>query len=357
MKSQQFFQTNGPIIDIDRSLYIEREEDQRLLALLRGAEMPYVTLMGPPQIGKTSLFYHLRRSLTEGYIPVIVNLSAASDAAEQQWYSYLCRRILAQIHTELEKAGEIRDISSEISNKLEFLDFLENIASHVRPQARIVVMLDEFGTIPKDVAEGFFSILRTTYNDRGIREAFQKYGFILAGMMETREAFPVDWINSPFNISQKIYLSDLSPEGTYQLAGHLEKSGVQFDDKERALKLIYRLTGGHPNLVQKLCVLLADMKGQTISSEHIEQVADCLISDGDDNIYWVREHLSHNKAMEHVVREILAGGKYRFDRNDPLLRRLELIGGIKESQGDCVMRNEIYERALKDFPPLVPSAS
>ena len=115
------FQTSGPIIDADRSLYIEREEDRHLLNLLRGEEMAYVNLLGPPQIGKTSLFYHLCCGLPEGYVPVMVNLCAASDAAEPQWYAYLCRRMLAQLDIDLDEDQQAS--LAQTSNKLGFLDF------------------------------------------------------------------------------------------------------------------------------------------------------------------------------------------------------------------------------------------
>ena len=343
MHPERRFQTSGPIIDSRRIMYVERPEDQRLLALLRGEEMAYINLLGPPQMGKTSLFYALRQRLPAGYLPIMVNLSAASDAAEAQWYAYLCRRILAQ----LASAGVGEEQVPVAISKLDFLDFLEAVSRHLKAQARVIVMLDEFGTIPHDVAEGFFSVLRTTYNDRGIRPEFQKYSFLLAGLMGTSDIFPLEWVGSPFNVSQKIYLSTIGLQGTTQLVEHLEQLEIALPDKDSILAAIYQLTGGHPNLVQKICTMLADLGKATLTVQEVEDVTEQLVFEGDDNIYWIVEHLKKNTEGNKIIGSMLDGKSCRFDRSDALLRRLELSGIIKEEHGQYIIHNGIYQQVLQ----------
>ena len=197
----RIFQTNGPIIEPSSPVYIERAEDEKILGLVKSSK--YVTVLGAPQTGKTSLLYKLRQQISDTSIPVMINLAATdSTDKEEDWYQYLCSRILAQIKPE-SSADECA------SSKIEFLEFLNKTALETRPTDRIVIMLDEFGTIPHSLADGFFSTLRSVYNERGIRESFQKYVFILAGLTDSRDLVDVKRVSSPFNVSEKIYMSDL----------------------------------------------------------------------------------------------------------------------------------------------------
>ncbi|MBM3237889.1 hypothetical protein FJZ31_16495 [Candidatus Poribacteria bacterium] len=333
------FQTSGPITDFDKTVYIERNEDKEVLNYIRGGK--HVTILGARQTGKTSLLYNIERQLGEGYIPIYIDLSAGDSIKdEREWYQqFLCERILAQVSDRFTSdVGKQKLVPAE--SKIGFFNFINQVALGVKPSDRIVMMLDEFGTVPEFLNDNFFGAIRTVTVERTIdRKGFEKWIFVLAGSTEPGELISLQSKNSPFNITQRIYMSDFDKEGTRQVVENLKAHGIQLEKGEELINRIHEQTGGHPFLVQVICDRLKN--SDTISIDSVNQAINGLTVP--QRIY---DELNKDKEASQLVIRILGGGKEFFDRSK-IKAKLTLLGVIKRGKdGNCIIHNPIYEKAL-----------
>ena len=336
--SAKTFQIRGPITTATQSVYIERPQDREVITYLQGAN--YITVLGARQTGKTSLLYHLIGHLpSEAYIPVLIDLSPIRDADKAQLYHFVSSRIAAQLALDEPLTPGLGSIPSQI----EFQDFLKRAAQKAGTSSRILVMLDEFEAVPADLREGFFGTIRTVYNERGIQQEFERYLFLLAGATDPNSLISPESGLSPFNISQKVYLEDFDLEGVQEMVQYL---GIPNPSTEKSLAAtLFAQTHGHPNLSSKLCVFIKDRPGTSV-----EAAVEDFSSSGDENIHRVLEGLkNHQEETQWVVKLIQGEQTPKFDRSSALVARLELLGVIRRGgDGNCAIRNQIYENVLRN---------
>jgi len=347
MNRAKEFKTLGPITDPEKQIYIERPEDTEVLqAVYRG---DYVTLLGTRQTGKTSLLYKLARELkTE--IPVFVDLSSFSEVKKDDWYDRVARTVVGRLPQGLKDA--IGEVNFCIDNE-QFRNLLQEIADTLVGPDRLILLLDEVGTVPKEIRDGFFSTIRSIYNEIGTVDAFQKYIFVLAGATPTAELISPESENSPFNISKTIYMSDFSLKGVRKLGKNLRLHGFTIDNS--VIEHIHNWTHGHPNLTQEIFSNLVKSEEKTISDKMVDKIVQSLIVRGCNNLEHIRRHLDReeNENVRQAVIEILKKQfKSKFTRTErtdgSLIIKMELIGLIRKGEdGSVVIHNRIYEEMLK----------
>ena len=337
----QLFHTRGSIVDHRVPFYVPRAEDQRILQLIRNRS--YVTIVGSRQTGKTSLLCKLEQQLCQSHFPVVINLADYYHDEKNAWYEHLGQEMLSPLSgwgvpPEPQGIGYPTD-------HIEFRQFLETVGKV--SNRVIVVMLDEVGTVPLELADDFFGAIRTIYDVRVRRPAYQKYVFVLAGATNPDDLISRENPNSPFNVSERIFMSDFDLEGTAQLVCNLERIGLSVSDE--ICERVHYYTGGHPSLTQKLCQRLVTLAPETLTVELVDQVADKLTRSGDDNLRHLRKEVTHaGKRARALLEKLLAGKQRRFDRTSPIIARLEVTGALKEDEkGFCAIRNEIYRRVLE----------
>jgi len=342
------FQTRGPITDFDKEVYIERNEDKEVLDYIGNNR--HVTILGARQTGKTSLLYNLKRQLGKGFIQIYIDLAAGDSIKDEEaWYKFICERILAQVSDRFtSNSGEQQLVPAK--SKIEFFNFLNNVALRVKPTDRIVMMLDEFGTVLESLHDNFFGAIRTVAVERADdRKGFEKWVFVLAGATDPRELISIKSKNSPFNVVERIYMSDFDKEETRQVVENLKAYGLQLEKEEEIINCIHEQTGGHPNLIQKICVILMESGEKTVSPASVEKAVEKLIPEGDENIHRIYEGLEQDESAKQLAMQILKGDKEKFDRSNELQAKLELLGVIKRGDdGNCVIRNKMHEEALKN---------
>ena len=343
------FQIRGPITDFDNIFYVERNEDKEALECIRSSL--HFTVLGARRTGKTSLLFNLERQLGEGFIPINIELAAGDSITdEEEWYRFICKRILNQTSDRFTSGSEEQQLVP-VESKIKFLDFLNDVALRVKPTDRIVMMLDEFGTVPEFLHDNFFGAIRTVAVERASdREGFQKYIFVLAGATDPRELISIESKNSPFNITKRIYMSNLDEYEIRQMIEILEESlRKKVDKRDEIITRIYEWTGGHPNLVQKTGDLMATSE-ITISPDSVDSAADKLVIERDDNIHRIYKNLQKDESTKQFVMEILKGDRKKFNRNIDVHAILELLGVVKMGDdGSCVIQNRIYEEMLKQL--------
>jgi hypothetical protein len=348
------FVTKGPLDpEKHKRLYIARQEDAKAMACISAGI--YVALLGARQTGKTSLLYMLRhRLLKQGNVKVAMVDLSGSMYKPGGWYSFVCRCLL----DELGVAGKPRERLLQDPDPAEFGEFLKVVATEV-PEKK-VILFDEIGAIPRSISEPFLWTIRHVYNIRHTSKGkpFAQYVFVLAGSYELQQLTKGKGTVSPFNISEKIYMTDLPWEGVRQLVQILGESG--FSVNPGVDMYTYECTGGHPYLTQRLCSFLEAMGKDNPITQNSVDLAVAKIMEGDDCLVDMIDRLRDNSEIETRARRILLGGPMKFDRLQQEIIILELTGAISRSnEGNCVIRNRICEAALRrhfDMENTVPTS-
>lgn len=336
------FVTKGPLDpEKHKHLYISRQEDTQAMSCITTGT--YVALLGARQTGKTSLLYMLRhRLLEQGTVRVAMVDLSGSMYKPEGWYSFVCRCML----DELGVAGKTREELLQDPDPAKFDEFLKVVAA--KAPGKKVILFDEIGAIPLSISEPFLWTIRSVFNSRLISKGqpFAQYVFVLAGSYDLQQLTKGKGIVSPFNISKKIYMTDLPTEGAQKLIQILGESGFSVDPGVH--ESIYAQTGGHPYLTQRLCRLLEAMGKELAITPDSVKLAMAKMLEGDDCLAGTIDRLKDNSEIETLAKHILLGQPVRFDRNQQEIVALELAGTIKRApNGNCVVRNLICETALR----------
>jgi hypothetical protein len=332
------FRYTGPLTEDDAPLYVERDEDKKVAACVRRGD--YVALIGARQTGKTSLLYRLRRQLLdEGCIPIQIDLMRFRGAVEERWYKHL----RGAMQTQMERV--LPGIS--ILPMRDHIDFGEALLD-LPSSSKIVMLLDEVSAVPETFSDLFFGAIREVFNSRGVHSEFKRYVFVLAGTFIPDEIVK-DKDISPFNIAEHIHTSDANRDGIAKLVRNLERLGL--DISYEVIERIFYWTAGHLRLTQRLCAILEERGESQLTTRSVDSAVKEMLAD-DINIRHVRKQVARLEGeMSKLAQEVLEGTKVKFSRNNFDIARLELTGLINaDEDGNCVVRNRIYEKVLRAVP-------
>jgi hypothetical protein len=336
------FRYTGHLTEDDAPLYVERDEDKKVAAFVRGGK--YVALIGARQTGKTSLLYRLRRQLLdEGCIPIYIDLSSFGGTVEGRWYEHLRGEMQTQIERVLPGISIL-----PMRDHLDFRQALRKFPRDLPSLSKIVMLLDEVSAVPEPFSDRFFGAVRAVFSSRGVHSEFKRYVFVLAGTFIPDEIVK-NKDNSPFNVAEHVHTSDASKDGIAKLVRNLERLSLDISDE--VIERIFHWTAGHLCLTQRLCAILEERGEFRLTPRSVDSAVDTMLLD-DTNIRHVRKEVARLESeMSKLAQEILEGAKVKFSRNDLDVARLELTGLIKEDEdGTCVIRNRIYEQALRAVP-------
>jgi hypothetical protein len=207
---------------------------------------------------------------------------------------------------------------------------------------RIVIVLDEIGAVSFSAATGFFSVLRDIYNSRQAEVEFRQISFLLAGAFHPRDLIADDKI-SPFNIAQRIRLTDFSLEEVKSLA---RKGDWPETQANLLAQSIHDWVDGQPYLTQLLCSYLEP----NATSADVDAAVERLRRDDENHLPPILKQLLADERLNEYVVRIRAGEQIKFyPTQNPRQAKLELLGVIKaDRDGNCMIRNRLCELALQE---------
>jgi len=346
---ERIFQAGGAIPS-DSPTYVERKADGLVRYLVE--QMELVHLIVARQMGKSCLLHRLATGLSEEYCLVWVDLSRLASMERSRWYETLSRDIARQLGF---------DQVPGIVDQDGMYDLLVK-AAQSWPRKTVFVFDEIDGTRRLPFSDGFFSALRALYNARAGLPALRSLTFILVGATDPRKLIK-DPSLSPFNVGQEVRMEEFTPPQTRQLTGNLALAGVAADDAVH--ERIYWWTSGQPYLTQKVCATLEGWRARETIGRATVELVDRAVEEhvlstkaNDSNLSHIRARLDQEpEAKAYLQRIIFEGLQIPFEPYGALdgrIAELYLIGVIKEGpDGDCVVRNRIYERMLEGFfrPP------
>jgi tetratricopeptide (TPR) repeat protein len=344
------FYVTGGTLRRNAPSYVSRRADTDLYDGLSRGEFCYV--LTSRQRGKSSLMVRTAVRLREdgGAVAVLDLTAIGQNLTAEYWYSGLLGRI-----------GEQLDIEDELDDfwlSHERLGPLQRWMRAIREvvlkkfAGRVVIFIDEIDAVrslPFSTDE-FFAGIREFYNRRTEDPHLERLAFCLLGV-----ATPSDLIRdtrtTPFNVGQRIELTDFTEEEAEPLAaglGRSEKVNVSL------LRRVIYWTGGHPYLTQRLCQAVA--QDASVNSERaVDRLCQALFlssraRESDDNLLFVQERLLRSEVDRATLLDLYAqvrGHKrVRDDEFNPTVSILRLSGITRVVNGYLQVRNRIYYRVF-----------
>jgi hypothetical protein len=303
--------TVGGAVQVNDGVYILRKADTELLDYCLNGEFVYV--LCPRQVGKSSLMYKTADQLEKRNIrSVIIDLASIGGGRkidEGRWYHDIFSEIIDALNlsVNLDKWLENNKSSNATYRLSRFLN--DVVFGEIEEQ--IVIFFDEIDTTLRiKFADDFFIAIRSMYNARVTKPEFRRLSFVLIGT-----ATPTDFIKdpnrTPFNIGQRVDLSDFTFSEAIPLAAGLAKNK---DRAREILEWVYDWTGGHPYLTQKICSTLSQPPNtSTLTTMDVvaATVKEAFFGVQDFNLQFVRDMLLKRskdsrgvmKLYQHVLNE------------------------------------------------------
>jgi hypothetical protein len=351
MNNIRLYTLNGPVQAGD-GVYIERQADRELLKLCEDGMFAYV--LAPRQIGKSSLIVATAQKLdAKGIVPVIVDLTSIGSHVNsaEQWYLSFLKVIEGRLRLKTSVSAWWQD-HAELSVPHRFISFLEQIVLR-EILSRVVVFIDEIdSTLSLPFSrDDFFAALRAMNNSRADAHEFRRLTFVLIGTATPSELI-ADPTRTPFNIGQRVDLTDFSFEEALPLADGLGMDTA--DTRRKALKQVLMLTGGQPYLTQGLCKKISQEHWQEYAQTSIDRIVreKYLDEKGKQDVHFqfMRDMLTKRAAdpatVLTVYRDILQGQRVPDDVKSPVKGHLKLSGLVKVEGGLLRVRNPIYAKVF-----------
>jgi AAA+ ATPase superfamily predicted ATPase len=346
----RYFNYHGPVNPQQHYFITRRELLAQLMVQLEQGK--FFSIFASRQMGKTTFIHEIMAHLKTlpQYVGIEVSFENYGNLDEMRF----CKALQREIDTHLQ-AVLTRDSSrrSELEaylgaqpphNLLDFSAYYGDVSTLLLPQ-QLVLVIDEFDVLPREIAERFLRSLRKIYT---MRSPTRPPVFHSVALFSIRDVADVVQTGSPFNIAYKIQLQTFTPEQVAELlAQHTAETGQAF--AHEVVERIYEQTGGHPFLVNRLAAILVDEivteRSIAVSPADLSQALVQLVGERNDNFSTLLRHV--NRLREPVM-QILVGEPVRYNLNYEPVYQMEMYGIVRQVENFCEIANPIYKKVITE---------
>lgn len=337
------YKCDGPLHPVENAAVLMPRQEivQRVLNGI--SEGNYWSILGPRQIGKTTLLFQLREKLEylsgNVCLYILFNPSISNE-------KYFYERLLSDFTGRFARPGEKRKNSFKLNSHhpaLSFYDFLRDFTPGAS-SGKIVLLFDEADNLP--FVKTFLQLWRKVYHDRYHIPSLSRYSVVMAGSKDliSLSIGP----NSPYNIAKLLYIPDFSEQESNELIDTLMRnSGISVSDEVK--KTFWDQLSGHPQMLQHTCQLLLEMK-----HNEKKQMESTLLETALGKMMLTNEALNTLKCqitgdmdLRNLLTDILNGEKKKYLPHKDYA--LIDAGAIAEERSFCKIRNRIFERYLREY--------
>lgn len=371
------FCTGGPVGEGE--VYVARDGDEHLYGYLQEGKYAYV--LGPTQLGKTSLAFRVMRRIEEEGEREGAPVSCAYldfnsigvSTSPTNWFSAVIQELRRELHLPLpppRESGGAPTPSSAMppANRLEAF-----LRDEVLPlERRVILFLDEINTLltlEATLREDFLSAFRAVHARRGptLKDA-RRFSVCFLGITSPDELIASP-NRSPFNVAEAVRLSDFTEAEARTaflaaLEGHVPEPASVFE-------AVFRYTNGHPYMSQRLCDEVIRQREEregrsslpppATAEERVQRAAqEAFLWTGrftEPNLSTVERRLretpvERRMAMLEIYRKLLHRERIQADLDDPAQMDLRLAGMVsEESRGSSArlrVRNRIFREVFDE---------
>jgi len=330
----------------------------------------YFTINRARQYGKTTMLRALGSFLAENYVVVSLDfqMMSQSDFEKESSFSEAFAREV------LEEIANIEEVSVEIITRLQRLadgkegkgrlaELFQCLNAWCGQSKKPIVMLiDEVDSAQNNqVFLDFLAQLRGAYINRDKRPAFQSV--ILAGVYDVKnikQRLKPDGehrVNSPWNIAADFLLDmNFSVKDISGMLAEYESDYQTGMDIKEIAQFIYDYTSGYPFLVSRICKLMDERitgsegyfdRKLVWTKEGVLEAVKILLIEKNTLFESIAGKLADYPRLRELVYSLLfTGRKISYNPLSPSIEIAEMFGFIKNSRGDAVISNRIFETVL-----------
>lgn len=330
---------------ISDALYVDRDADRQLEAIIEDMGRPGYVLVAR-QMGKTNLLLRMKR-IREAASDIVLyyDLSHYFENA-RDLFRHIIDGFLERIQDDgLTLAIEQDRERGRLDANAEYDRHLRKILN-AKSFSKVVIVLDEIDSlVGRDYSDRILAQIRSMYFARANYPIYDNLTYVLSGVAE-----PTDLIKdkniSPFNIGEKIYLSDFSLSEVSHL---VRKAGLQVSPA--IVEAVYGWASGNPRMTWDIFSALEDAQraGEELSRATVDATVERLYLTRHD-----RPPIDHIRALAETdanVRASLISLLYGKGStlDDAAKSRLYLAGITRATvEGTPVIKNKIIESALSE---------
>ncbi|TCM28147.1 AAA-like domain-containing protein [Novosphingobium sp. ST904] len=330
---------------IPDNLYVDRDADRQLNDVIDDMGRPGYILVAR-QMGKTNLLLRMkRRREADGELAVYVDLSIGFSDARGLFHHLIDSLLESLPLDDVREKINLDRLGSTVDPSVEYDRHLRLVLSASKKE-RVIIILDEIDSlVGQPYSDRILSQVRSMYFARANFAIYESLTYVLSGVAE-----PTDLIKdkniSPFNIGEKIYLSDFSRS---EVSSLLRKAGIEFDLEIQ--EAVYGWTSGNPRMTWDVYSALEDAMAAA------EQVDLATVDAVIERLYLTRfdrAPLDHIRALaenEPEVRAALVALLYgKGETLDDRSKSKLYLAGITTASANHAptIKNRVIEHALSE---------
>jgi GTPase SAR1 family protein len=328
-------------LDSESPFYIIRPEDKNAVAEIKEAkEGVTYTIVGPRQVGKTSLLYRIIDAAVEAQMQVALLDFQQLDLSDLQDSDKFFARFCHVLAHELGIPDRLDEYwNPRLGNLQRCSDYVGNYILRTLDRPLLLAM-DEVETLfDSPVRSEFFAMLRVWHNNRAMRMRPLWKRLYIVIVTSTEPHYFIESLNqSPFNVATEVPLRDFIDTEIIELN---RRYGLPLTQAQ--LKRLFSVVGGHPHLIHQSLYLVA--RG-TIAPDKLFVSA---IDESHPFFDYLRNlllRLQKNTQMAKCLREVIDTKQCEDLR---LFFRLQSAGLVKREGAKVVIRCQLYENFFREY--------